>query len=296
MSKNYTSLFNFIVSVALCIWLSACGRSNVSGLEQATSEVVVSTTAYPAVVMVVMPGGLGLCTGTFISANTVLTAAHCTTRNGTYYIQASFGSFSTSHIVNLGTGTLEDENDLALLILDEDVADIDAGEVYRVGTDPIVYEQVRLVGFGCNNLQQKSGSGVKRTGENQIYGVAEYIELLTPDTGSQSRGILGAANRAGTCFGDSGGPLLRETGDGFAVLGVSHAGGTDGETILSQFTNLNRDDNFNAIAQQSDALNLGIFDGCRNWASGYGCNSQNAFVEIFSFIKVIWNKLALLLR
>ncbi|WP_396133675.1 trypsin-like serine protease, partial [Chamaesiphon sp. OTE_75_metabat_556] len=46
--------------------------------------------------------------------------------------------------------------------------------------------------------------------------------------------------RAGSCFGDSGGPALQANGDSQNVVGVTHAGGTMGSNIVSEYSDLTR--------------------------------------------------------
>src|SRR4051812_19816848 len=102
--------------------LGACQRSDVDLLESPSALSVVATTDYPAVVKVVLPGGYGVCTGTFVSPRAVLTAAHCVADSGTYTVFASFGRFQTTRVESLGPGTVEDRNDIAFLIFDYDIA------------------------------------------------------------------------------------------------------------------------------------------------------------------------------
>ena len=90
-----------------------------------TAQLTTVTDQYPAVVMIILPGDVGMCSGTFISPNTVLTAAHCTLNQGQYMVQASFGTFTTNTTVKFGPGVVNDPNDIALLIFDSNVADRD---------------------------------------------------------------------------------------------------------------------------------------------------------------------------
>src|SRR5262249_31264894 len=145
----------------------ACGKANevdLDDLDAPSNRAIVATADYPAVVMVVMPGGEGLCTGTFISPNTVLTAAHCTQIDGSYLIVSNFGSFRAEQRRNFGPGKLDDPEDLALLILSENKADARKGQVIPIGSQPTLAERVRLVGYGCNDFELRRGTGVKRTG------------------------------------------------------------------------------------------------------------------------------------
>ena len=170
--------------------LIACQQKNLLDLPSPSSEAAYITSDYPAVVKVVLPGGRGLCTGTFISPRAVLTAAHCTPSSGTYTVYSSFGTFFTSQKVVMGPGVVDDPNDIAILMFSSDVADPDQGQVAVLGGSVSPGQVLRLVGFGCNEYASRGGAGAKRTGTNMVYDVHDYIEFLTPrNTGGSFCGI-----------------------------------------------------------------------------------------------------------
>ncbi|MBI4406240.1 MAG: trypsin-like serine protease [Deltaproteobacteria bacterium] len=243
------------------ILLAGCGSyedSDKAGLREPSgiASSAVDNSQYPAVVKVILPEGRGLCSGTFISPRAVLTAGHCATEDGRYTIRASFGTFSTSQKVSLvASMEVDNPNDLSILILDQDVASEQAGQIMRIADGVGAGDEVRLVGFGCNNLETRTGSGVKRTGTNQVWRVSEYIDLLTPQSDQRSsRAIIGAENRAGSCFGDSGGPMFTANG----LVGVAHAGGKYGSDYLSEYTNVGREDNRQYLVNANNTYNLRI--------------------------------------
>jgi hypothetical protein len=229
-------------------------------------EISVVSSGYPAVAMVVLPGGQGMCTGTFVSARAVLTATHCAEKDGTYVVHTSFGDFTTTTHLTFGTGQVDDPNDIALLIFENDVADRSQGQVYDLGKSVQAGDVLRLVGFGCDDINSRSGAGVKRTGTNEVAEVNDYVDFLTPESSANASGtqasqrILGPGNRAASCFGDSGGPALAITGNNnFVVVAVTHAGGTDGQDIISEYVNVaTRSDNRDALRQANSEYNLGI--------------------------------------
>ena len=274
--------------------LLGCGKAEDSeSLESASRYGVAETSGYPAVVRVVFPGGAGLCTGAFVSPKAVLTASHCTQSSGTYTILSNFGTFTTNQKVNYGPGSVDDPNDISLLILASDVANPNANQVLPIGDRPRTRDRVRLVGYGCNDLDSGSGAGVKRTGTNQIYQMNDYIELNSPRVSNSNllngaRGLVGPENRAASCFGDSGSPLLYQVGNYYEVVGVGHAGGWNDSTVISQYADIGRTDNRSFLVNSDSSYSAGIFDFCnRSPRPGY-CDYKGADMSLWGlFLKVL---------
>lgn len=236
-----------------------CQKHNTDFLPTPNGQYALVTSEYPAVVKVILPNGAGLCSGTFISARAVLTAAHCTQRSGTYTIISSFGTYTTSGRVNYGPGIVDDPNDISILYFNYNVADESQGQVAHLGDSVRRGDILRLIGFGCNDLNSRTGSGVKRTGTNMVYDVSDYIELVTPQSSTGgSRGILGPENRAGSCFGDSGGPAVQTRSGQLELVGVAHSGGEADYGVVSDYVDMTRSDNRNFIASVNASRNLGI--------------------------------------
>jgi len=292
--QSYIPAFAALLGLVL---LGGCQKkTSLEGLDSPSSETVEETSEYAPVVSVILPMGRGLCTGTIVSPRAVLTAAHCTLDEGNYAVVTSAGTFRTYTREVLGSGDVDDTHDLAFLIFNSDIASRRLGQVYPIGTDGVsTLERVRLVGFGCNNFEKKSGSGKKRTGTNQVVEVGDYIEILTPysTTTAGTRGILGPENRAGSCFGDSGGPMLQPNGtESFKVVGVSHAGGKMSDNLLSQYVNLREQTNMDFIHEIDNRYNLEVFKDCLVSADS-DCSAQSASMQIVSFLKWAWTKLTL---
>lgn len=260
MYRNVCGFLRVGALVITALALISCGKNSNVELPTPSASSVSSTSSYAPVVMVVAPEGQGLCTGTFISEKAVLTASHCLPRNGVYQVVSSFGTFTTSNKIRLGAGVVNDPNDIGLLMFDTAVASRAAGQVYDLGNSVRAGDELRLVGFGCNNLNTRRGAGVKRTGTNTVAEITEYVEFITPDTsGNSARGIFGPANRAASCFGDSGGPALYEADGEVKVVAVTHAGGSFEGEIFSQYANVaDRADNRSFLADANTTYDLGI--------------------------------------
>jgi hypothetical protein len=187
----------------------------------------------------------------------VLTAGHCVSENGAYTIIASFGTFTTYFKTSFGPGTINDPNDIALLYFNYDVAS--GAQVMPLGERVVTGDTVRIIGYGCNDIDTRRGSGIKRTGINTVSRISDYLELITPYQDPTSRAILGPENRAGSCFGDSGGPAaLGDSPGNLHLVGVSHAGGTYQDSLISEYTDFTRSDNRNFVSQANQTYDLRI--------------------------------------
>jgi hypothetical protein len=151
-------------------------------------------------------------------------------------VRTAYSDFYTTQVERNGVGTVDDPQDISLLIF-SDTLTIDPSSIYSFANQTNVGDSVALVGFGCNSIEQRSGSGVKREGTNRIAGKSDYLELLTPQANFGTR-IIGDSNQAGTCFGDSGGPLFKNQSGRMELVGVTHAGGTYDTYYVSEFTNV----------------------------------------------------------
>lgn len=275
-----------IASLIVLLTVRCAGPDGYGYLEDPSMQTVSATGDYPSVVKISLPEGKGLCTGTQIAPRAVLTAAHCTTSNGAYRVYFPGGSRLTYLKETLDSGQLGDQGDLAVLIFAQPF-----GEDYLpLGTTGVSYgDAIRLVGYGCDNLDTKLGTGVKRTGTNRVIRTGEFIEIATPLTGENKRRVLGPQNLAGSCFGDSGGPMLRFSGNHLRVVGVAHAGGWNDTQLISRYVDLSQARNKAFLHDLDSEYDLGLFNPCLHDPDSASCRATDAAVGITSLLTSLWD-------
>lgn len=180
--------------------------------------------------------GMGICTGSLIAKNIVLTAAHCLDesespiKNIFVVFAESIESAKPEQIRVASTGIANENfapsapdsgkswNDVALLKLSEDApSDFSLARLPPANLKLNVGQQLTQLGYGRAEADRSSttdSSGVLRT----VSGIG--ILAISPD----GRELQLNEEKKGSCNGDSGGPALLKTKSGNVVVGVDSRG------------------------------------------------------------------------
>jgi secreted trypsin-like serine protease len=177
-----------------------------------------------AIVMVVDPRG-DLCTGTALTHDLVLTAAHCVARKLDYQVK----TFQPGQTISVRTIALHPRFDLASYAASRATADVALVKLGAPLADLVmpaklaparrvaVGERLTIAGFGVTADGTARGLGIPRMATLSVTGQPGSLQIRLFDLVTHNQRI-GQISGLGACTGDSGAPAFEPATE--AVIGV----------------------------------------------------------------------------
>ena len=187
-------------------------------------------------VFINLGGQTSFCSGTMITNNDVLTAAHCFLLNPVRVLMLTGKSLEASTSYEAGSWSVHPNLSAVGNSVKNDVAIVHLTEIPNLPTVPVLIsqsvdkgEEVSIFGYG--------------TDENGNFDFEDLQsgEMLVSDVTSTNVSAVFNDEGSNTCQGDSGGPMLARRSGIVAIAGITSSGTVvnclEGDT--SFFTNLN---------------------------------------------------------
>jgi V8-like Glu-specific endopeptidase len=233
MSPRRRRLARFVTALSLT-WLGACHTrpepkpgSSRYALEymQATAVTIVGgyecdSDALKAVGALVTQDQQTICSGTLITNDTVLTAAHCIEGEDPSRLFFAVGP-APQKVAGLPiaswvkdpeySGDVRGAHDIALVHLREPVPNVTPLHFRKVRLSRFFSRPLTFVGYGTNNGETKTGAGIKRC-----------MRIPISEMGGDT--FMTRTQGSDTCHGDSGGPVLDYLEGTFEIVGVISSG------------------------------------------------------------------------
>jgi len=203
-----------ILSAMLCLWLSAPACALTGNAPPAEGY------AGRAIVMVIDPRG-DLCTGTALTRELVLTAAHCVAAGLDYQVK----TFQTGQTIAVRSVALHPRFDMANYAASRATADLAlvklaaplSGLVLPAKLAPArrvaAGETLTIAGFGVTLAGTALGLGLPRMASLTVTGKPGSLQIRLFDLAARN-----ARAGLGACTGDSGAPAFEPASEG--VIGV----------------------------------------------------------------------------